>query len=61
MTKDMRSNATSIDPRTKNLEGKATELLRKAGFTWSGRPKSQVSKQQSSFERSLHINNTMRK
>jgi len=35
---------------------RASDLLRKSGYTWSGRPKAEVNPTQSSFERRVLVN-----
>jgi len=41
---------------SKQATQKANDILRKAGFTWSGRSQKDVNPAQSSFERRLLIN-----
>lgn len=36
---------------SKNLHEEATRLLRSRGYTWSGRPKGSINKDQARFER----------
>jgi len=40
----------------KQAEKLATQLLRKAGYTWAGRPKRWINSSQQSFERRLLVN-----
>jgi len=39
--------------KKEDLSGKATMILRKAGFTWSGRPRSEVDRYQCIFEKKI--------